>query len=207
MSATDADGTVTSMSITSVTPSPAPGHDHAWELRPGRLHRRHGDRERQRRRAVPSGAYSVVVSAPEQRRDAANRNLHAEHLGRRHGCDPRHPGRCPHLSACWQPVETEGIVTAKSRTASRIQEPNAGVDGDVATSEGIFVFTGGAPIVAVGDGVEVTGLVTEFRPGGSAQPNLTTTELTSPTTTVQSSGNALPGPQLVGRGGRIALAW
>ena len=58
--------------------------------------------------------------------------------------------------------------------------------------------------MAVGDAVEVTGLVTEFRPGGATQPNLTTTELTSPSITPLSTGNPLPGPQVVGAGGRVA---
>ena len=58
--------------------------------------------------------------------------------------------------------------------------------------------------MAAGNEVEVTGLVTEFRPGGSAQPNLTTTELASPAITLLSSGNPLPGPQVVGAGGRVA---
>ena len=66
------------------------------------------------------------------------------------------------------------------------------------------MFTSSAPTVAAGDGVEVTGLVTEFRPGGAAQPNLTTTELASPSITLLSSGNPLPVPQVVGAGGRVA---
>ena len=55
--------------------------------------------------------------------------------------------------------------------------------------------------------VGVTGLVTEFRPGGSGQPNLTTTELTSPTIDVLSTGNPLPRPQIVGVGGRVRRGW
>ena len=43
----------------------------------------------------------------------------------------------------------------------------------------------------------------EFRPGGAAKGNLTTTELGSPSVTVLSSGNALPDPVVMGTGGRI----
>ncbi len=51
-------------------------------------------------------------------------------------------------------------------------------DADVATSEGIFVFTSSAPSVSVGDSVKVSGTVQEFRPGGSdGLTNLTTTEI------------------------------
>ena len=57
-------------------------------------------------------------------------------------------------------------------------------DANDATSEAIFVFTNVAPTVAVGDDVQVVGTVTEFRPGGAASTNLTTTELTSPAITV-----------------------
>ena len=83
-----------------------------------------------------------------------------------------------------------------------MQEPDASVDADPATSEGIFVFTGSAPTVTVGDAVEVTGSVSEFRPGGSSSTNLTTTQIVSPTIDVLSSGNALPAPTVIGSGGR-----
>ncbi len=94
-----------------------------------------------------------------------------------------------------------GIVTAMRSNGFYMQEPNP--DSDAATSEGIFVFTGAAPSVAVGDSVSVGGTVTEFRPGGSASTNLTTTEITSPTITVVSSGNPLPAPTVIGTGGRL----
>src|SRR5919109_46489 len=95
-----------------------------------------------------------------------------------------------------------GIVTAKRSNGFYVQDPNP--DADPATSEGIFVFTSSAPSsVNVGDAVKVNGRVQEFRPGGSSSANLTTTELTSPTTTVLSSGNPLPATTIVGTGGRI----
>ena len=64
-------------------------------------------------------------------------------------------------------VVTIGIVTAVRSNGFWMQEPDASADADPATSEGIFVFTGSAPTVTVGDAVEVTGSVSEFRPGGS----------------------------------------
>jgi uncharacterized protein len=101
-----------------------------------------------------------------------------------------------------QASQVPGIVTAKASNGFYIQDPNP--DGDEATSDGLFVFgTTAAAAVAVGDAVEVSGNVAEFRPGGSASTNLTTTELTSPSVTVLSSGNPRPPATVVGAGGRI----
>src|SRR5918999_1637394 len=96
-------------------------------------------------------------------------------------------------------VVTEGIVTATRSNGFWLQDPDP--DADDATSEGLFVFTGDAPSVSVGDDASVTGTVTEFRPGGSSSANLTTTEPTSPTVEVSSSGNPLPAPTVIGTGG------
>jgi uncharacterized protein len=95
-----------------------------------------------------------------------------------------------------------GIVTAKVSNGFFFEDPNS--DSSSATSEGLFVFgTAAAGSVAVGDSVEVAGFVTEFRPGGATGNNLTQTEITSPDLDVLSSGHALPGPSLIGKGGRI----
>lgn len=94
-----------------------------------------------------------------------------------------------------------GIVTAIASNGFYLQDPNP--DTNDATSEGIFVFTSSAPTVAVGDSIRVNGTVTEFRPGGTnGTNNLTITEITSPTITVLSSGNALPTATVLGNGGR-----
>ena len=94
-----------------------------------------------------------------------------------------------------------GIVTALRTNGYYMQDPNP--DADPATSEGIFVFTSSAPTVSVGDSVTVNGRVQEFRPGGASSTNLTTTELTSPSTAVVSTGNPLPPTTVLGTGGRI----
>ena len=54
------------------------------------------------------------------------------------------------------------MVTALGTNGFFIQTPTDRSDGDVDTSDGIFVFTGGAPSVSVGDLVDVTGNVDEF---------------------------------------------
>ena len=56
-------------------------------------------------------------------------------------------------------VITTGVVTALATDGFFIQ--TAG-DGDPETSDAVFVFTGSAPTVAVGDEVEVNGVVVEF---------------------------------------------
>ncbi|MES2902658.1 MAG: Calx-beta domain-containing protein, partial [Pseudomonadota bacterium] len=95
-----------------------------------------------------------------------------------------------------QPVTTSGIVTAIAGNGFYLQDPNG--DGNVNTSDAIFVFTGTAPTVAVGDAVDVAGRVTEF---GFDLP-LTEITVGPGGVTVVSSGNALPAAVLVGVGGR-----
>ncbi len=94
-----------------------------------------------------------------------------------------------------------GIVTAKRSNGFYMQESTP--DNDDATSEGMFVFTSTAPTVSVGDAVVVGGTVTEFRAGGASSENLTVTEISAPTVSVLSSGNALPPPIVIGSGGRV----
>jgi predicted extracellular nuclease len=104
----------------------------------------------------------------------------------------------------------QGIVTAIASNGFYIQDPNP--DNNIATSEGIFIFTGAnSPILnarRVGEAVLVNGTVSEFRPGGSAN-NLTVTQIgnnnsvqslsvsawtTAPTTIIT--------PTVLGNGGR-----
>ena len=75
-------------------------------------------------------------------------------------------------------VTVSGVVTALTRTGFFLQTPDDKADADPKTSEGIFIFTrvpaGGT--VAVGDVVEISGEVQEFRPKNDIT-SLTTTEL------------------------------
>ncbi|NUR40934.1 MAG: endonuclease/exonuclease/phosphatase [Streptomyces sp.] len=89
-----------------------------------------------------------------------------------------------------------GIRTYGSSKGFWIQDPNA--DDNPATSEGVFVFTSSTPKgVAVGDLVTVSGTVSEYVPGGATSGNQSITEITKPTTTVVSSGNAVPAAVVV----------
>ena len=95
-------------------------------------------------------------------------------------------------------------MTAKRSNGYYLQDPAA--DANPATSEGIFVFTGGAPAVSVADALSIEATVQEFRPGGASATNLTITELTSPAITATSPGAALPAPVVIGPGGRTPPA-
>ncbi|MFE9724099.1 endonuclease/exonuclease/phosphatase family protein [Streptomyces sp. NPDC005794] len=91
-----------------------------------------------------------------------------------------------------QPVTgVPGVVTGVRTTGSRgfwIQD--TAPDDDARTSEGVFVYTGStAPAVTVGDSVLVSGKVAEYYPATGTQ---SLTQITTPLTTVLSSGNALP---------------
>jgi predicted extracellular nuclease len=98
-----------------------------------------------------------------------------------------------------------GVVTGLRSNGFYLQDTAPNYDADDATSEAIFVFTSSPPAVAVGDGVSVSGTPTEFRAGGAASTNLTVTELSSPgrVVVVNSSGNPLSTPVVIGTGGRV----
>ncbi|MEL7244873.1 MAG: Ig-like domain-containing protein, partial [Cyanobacteria bacterium J06573_2] len=100
-----------------------------------------------------------------------------------------------------QSVTTRGVVTAVDSNGFYLQDATG--DGDNATSDAIFVFTGSTPTVNIGDELEVTGTVAEFFPGDTDTRNLPTTQISSPTITVKSSGNALPEATIIGTGGRV----
>lgn len=92
----------------------------------------------------------------------------------------------------------QGVVTAKRSSGFYMQDPNP--DGDVATSDAVYVHTGSAPVVDAGDEVSVSGTVMEYR---SSATDLSTTQIGgSPTVVVQSGGNALMAT-VIGTGGRI----
>ncbi|MEV6837449.1 endonuclease/exonuclease/phosphatase family protein [Streptomyces sp. NPDC051133] len=99
-------------------------------------------------------------------------------------------------------ADVPGIVTATRTYGSSkgfwIQD--AAPDDNPATSEGVFVFTSSTPKVAVGDSVTVTGTVSEYVPGGASTGNQSLTEITKPTVTTVSTGNAVPAPVVIDAG-------
>ena len=200
VSATDPDGRVVDIQITSVTPSPAPGSITLSGLVPAAATGGTATANVDVDASVPAGNYAVPVTATN---DDATAQIGTCTLTVRVAASVAiHDVQgATHVSPyAGRAVVTEGTVTARAGNGFYLQDPSP--DADEATSEAIFVFTSSSPAVTVADAVRVMALVTEFRPGGTAQPNLTTTELTSPSITVLSSGNPLPAPQVVGAGGR-----
>jgi len=92
-----------------------------------------------------------------------------------------------------QVVVVEGIVTARKSNGFFLQSADADADANPATSEGVFVFTNSTPTSAatVGNRARVQGTVVEFI--SSSNPHqYTVTELTTPSVSALSTGNALP---------------
>lgn len=105
-----------------------------------------------------------------------------------------------------QVVVARGIVTAL-RTVSGpgfyLQDPDG--DDDMATSDAVFVYTGGTPTVSVGDEVLVSGSVSEYRAGGSSSGNLSTTQLSAISVTAAEDAYFVNGSiaaTVLGEGGR-----
>ena len=81
-----------------------------------------------------------------------------------------------------QLVTTQGVVTKLNSNGFFLQDLTG--DGNPLTSDGIFVFTGGTPTVAVGQLLQLTATVAEFNTGAAANADTgahTVTELTGPT--------------------------
>jgi hypothetical protein len=92
-------------------------------------------------------------------------------------------------------VGTTGIVTGRRfNNGFFLQDPNADLDPN--TSEGIFIFTSSAPpaAAAVGNEVEVAGLVVEFIPNTDPNSPPLTEIGGSPFVDLVSTGNLLPEP-------------
>lgn len=89
-----------------------------------------------------------------------------------------------------QTVTTQGVVTLATNNGFYLQDATG--DGDPATSDGLFVFTGTTPTVLVGQLLRLGGIVTEFNTGAVSNADTAAhpvTELTSPTgLTVLGSG-------------------
>ena len=89
-----------------------------------------------------------------------------------------------------QPVITRGnIVTSVGPQGFTMQTPDSRDDRNRLTSNGVYVFTGGAPQVAVGEAVDARARVAEY---------YGLTELTGATVTVTSVGQPLPEPVAFG---------
>lgn len=100
-----------------------------------------------------------------------------------------------------QEVAVTGVVTAVTQDGFYLQDPEG--DGDPATSDGIFVFTGGPFPTSAGDRLRVTGTVEEHVPGGSDTDNLTVTRLGGWGFELLRRDETPPEHVVLGSGGRI----
>ncbi|MCZ7413597.1 endonuclease/exonuclease/phosphatase family protein [Streptomyces sp. WMMC897] len=95
-------------------------------------------------------------------------------------------------------ADVPGIVTGVRPYGSRgfwFQDVEG--DGNPATSEGVFVYTGRTPSVEPGDVVRVSGRVGEYTYGGGGSGNQSVTQLSGAEVTVVSSGAELPAPTVL----------
>jgi len=99
-------------------------------------------------------------------------------------------------------VTTSGVVTAIANDGFYMQDPIG--DGEIATSDAIFVSTGSAPEVEIGNAVEVQGRVVEVFPGDSDSRNLPLTQIATATVEIIEVAPAVvPTPTLIGTDGRM----
>ncbi|SOB87695.1 Calx-beta domain-containing protein [Sphingomonas guangdongensis] len=94
-------------------------------------------------------------------------------------------------------VTTTGVVTAIDDNGFYIQDPTG--DGNIATSDGIFVFTANRPALTVGNAVSVTGTVSEFT--STTAGSLSLTQITAPTIQVTAQSVALPAAVVISGNG------
>ncbi len=196
VTASDPDGTVNDIVVTSVTPPPASGSISRTAFTPASGVGGTAKATITVDAAVPVGTYSVLITArnDDPTPQTATCTLGVSVRGTSEIYDIQGSG--PTSPLLGQAVRTvDNIVTAlgfddaaQQYNGFFIQTPDARADGSDQTSNGLFVFTGSAPTVRVGDQVDVTATVTEF---------FQMTELTGATVTVDSSGNALPAPVLL----------
>lgn len=97
----------------------------------------------------------------------------------------------PHVN---ESVRVTGVVTAIVKKGFYIQTPDARADKDPATSEGLYIFgENSAGQIAIGNMVQVDGIVNEYRPPREKYFR-SITELSRPSVKVISKDNPLPTP-------------
>ena len=93
-----------------------------------------------------------------------------------------------------QSVSVTAVVTYVTTDGFFLQEEDIDADGDLLTSEGIFVFTGGGDLVSLGDVMTVTGTVDEFF--GLTQIVETSTEFVTTTTVMPTPATITLSPDM-----------
>ena len=193
VSATDADGTVTSASITSITPS-NPGTITLTDFTPAPGVGGTANATLNVGNSTPPGNYSVTItwSNNDSTPQTATCTVSVAVFTPIHTIQ----GSGNTSPFAGQIVTTSGIVTGVKSNGFFIQAADADVDANPSTSEGVFVFTSSAPPAAavVGNSVAVMGTVQEFIPSQDLNSPPATEIAGSPTVTLLSKGNPLPAP-------------
>ena len=98
-------------------------------------------------------------------------------------------------------VATRGVVTAIATNGFYIQDAEG--DGNRATSDAVFVFTGSAPpaLVQLGVTLDVTGSIAEYQAGGASTHNLTQTQITGAQIDLSAQQGTVPVAVSIGAGG------
>lgn len=140
--------------------------------------------------SLPVGNYTVQVDFSNNELQSANCTINVAVQGT--VTIPQIQGGGERSPYEGQVVTTRGVVTRINSNGYFLQDPVG--DGDASTSDGVFIFTGGAPTapVAVGNELRVTGTVTEFAVGSGAEAVARpVTELTNTSATLLGAGPAL----------------
>jgi uncharacterized protein len=108
-----------------------------------------------------------------------------------------------------QRLTVQGIVISPNKSGRfYIQSDATSDDGNVGTSEGLYIYygkdaTGDNSSAAEGDLVKVKGVINEyFAKTGNSFMGLSLTQMINPVVTVISNGNTLPTPVVLGSAGR-----
>ncbi len=200
LSATDADSVVNNATLFSVTP-PTTGFS-IVDFAPASSVGGTATATLEIANTVPAGTYAVVVrwsndETPPQTADCSITVTVAPPATVTPINQIQGTGNTSPLVATVQ--TTEGVVYGLRSNGFFMQTPDGSAldDGNPNTSEGIFVFTGSAPPVQIGNLVRVRGTVAEFVP--SADPNQpSVTQLSGPLTIARLACNApLPAPTVI----------
>ena len=194
VTASDADGTVVSLDLTSVTPPPAAGSITRTAFTAAATIGGTASATISVDASVTAGSYQVLMTAANDDAEPQTGTctftvsvLEPVEIWQIQGSGPASP-------LAGQIVRTESnIVTALAYSGTAyngffIQTPDERADLSAETSNGILVYTGSVPTVQVGDLVHVTATVAEY---------YNMTELTGPSVEIVSSGNALPAATLL----------
>ncbi|HKH48024.1 MAG TPA: ExeM/NucH family extracellular endonuclease [Thermoanaerobaculia bacterium] len=192
VSASDTDGTVTSATITGITPSD-PGTITLTGFTPAGGVGGTANATLDVSNTTPVGSYNVTVqwanNDPSPQTATCAVAVSVTSISKIH--DVQGSGAATPIPGAT--VTVEGVVTANFQGTGKLQgfflqeeDTDANAEGDPATSEGIFIYCNSCPIpVAEGQRVRATGVVSEFN-------NMTEiTASTAPSVVVTDAGNNL----------------